>query len=420
MVTETVELLKLSLHNITVGYLAGYQSGRNILVFDQAYAADPDRPAFTLSGLADHPASKTLFTAPWVRKQKLHPVLSNLLPEGALRDWFAQMLKVHRNNEFPLFAQLAADLPGALMAELVPPDQIPAGVPAHRTKVKPVPKGVLEGRSHFSLAGVQMKFSMHEAHGRFNVSQPDRLGEWIVKIPSTRHQDVPLNEYTVMRLAKLVGVDIPDIELVTLDQLQDLPPINLPNEQYAYAIRRYDRDQQHRRIHAEDFAQVLFKYAHEKYGSANFEQIGKVIYQFTSHGLANLQQMARRLLVNILLGNGDAHLKNWNLIYPNQVTAELSPAYDIVYTQAYMPGETQISLNMARNKNWYTMTMEHFQAWANSVGVPWRAIRPHLNDVMDKARSLWPTYLQNSPMNETHKAALIAHWRKLHTDFTLV
>jgi serine/threonine-protein kinase HipA len=60
--------------------------------------------------------------------------------------------------------------------------------------------------------------------------------------------------------------------------------------------------------------QVLLQYAHQKYGHANYEQIGKVLYRFTGQPLANAQQFARRLLVNILLANGDAHLKNWSLI----------------------------------------------------------------------------------------------------------
>lgn len=419
MATETVEVLKLSLHGVTVGYLAGYQGGRNILVFDSTYVANPDRPTFTLSGITDHPASGKVYASPWVRQQRLHPVLSNLLPEGALRDWFAQVLKVHPDNEFPLFAQLAADLPGALVAEPVEPDQIPESVLSHRTYIKVMPKRVLDGRPHFSLAGVQMKFSMHEADGRFNISRPDKLGEWIVKTPSTRHRDVPLNEYTAMKLAELAGVDIPETKLVQLDQLQDLPPINLPGEQYAYAIRRYDRDEEGCRVHTEDFAQVLFKYAHEKYGSTNFEQVGKVIYQYTGHGLANVQQMARRLLANILLGNGDAHVKNWSLIYPDRITAELAPAYDIVYTQAYIPGESQISLNLAGNRNWYAMNIGHFEEWAKSVGAPWRAIRPHLEDVMERAHGTWVEYLQNAPMNENHKSALRVHWQRLHRDFSI-
>lgn len=419
MAAETVEVLKLSLHGVTVGHLAGYQGGRNILVFDPAYVASADRPTFTLSGIHDHPASKTLFHAPWIKQQRLHPVLSNLLPEGTLREWFAQMLKVHPDHEFPLFAQLSADLPGALVAQPVEPGQIPKGVLDHRTTVEPVPRMILDGRPHFSLAGVQMKFSMHEIDGRFNVSQPGKLGDWIVKIPSTHHRDVPVNEYTAMKLAALVGVDIPDIKLVTLDQLQNLPPVNLPNEHYAYVIRRYDRSNQRNRIHAEDFAQVLFKYAHEKYGTTNFEQVGKIIYQFTGHGLANVQQMARRLLVHVLLGNGDAHLKNWSLIYPDRVTAELAPAYDILYTQAYIPGESQISLNLAGNKDWYAMNMGHFELWAKSAGVPWRAIKPHLEDVVEKAHHFWPDYLQTAPMNANHKLALQAHWCKLHSDFAL-
>ncbi|WP_346838414.1 type II toxin-antitoxin system HipA family toxin [Microbulbifer sp. SAOS-129_SWC] len=419
METEAVEVLKLALHGVTVGYLAGYQGGNNVLVFDPDYIANSERPTLTLSGSAEHPASKRLFAAPWIRQQRLHPVLSNLLPEGALRDWFAQTLKVHRDNEFPLFAQLAADLPGALTAEPVAPEQIPPGVLDHRARVEPVPRMVLDGRPHFSLAGVQMKFSMFEADGRFNVSQPGRLGEWIVKTPSTRHRDVPLNEYTVMKLAELAGIDILEVKLVTLDQLQDLPPINLPNETHAYAIRRFDRDAQRQRIHTEDFAQVLFKYPHEKYGTANFEQIGRVLYQFSGHRLANTQQLARRLLVNILLGNGDAHLKNWSLVYPDRITAELAPAYDIVYTQAYIPGERQISLNLADHKDWYQMQLGHFENWSNTVGVPWRAIKPQLEDTLQKARELWPQALAGAPMNPEQKIQLQAHWRHLHADFRI-
>ena len=56
------------------------------------------------------------------------------------------------------------------------------------------------------------------------------------------------------------------------------------------------------RVHMEDFAQVLVKYPHEKYNSANYEQIGKDIYRFSGDGLTDVQQFARRLLVNILLG----------------------------------------------------------------------------------------------------------------------
>lgn len=140
---------------------------------------------------------------------------------------------------------------------------------------------------------------------------------------------------------------------------------------------------------------------------------------YTGNGLANAQQFARRLLVNILLANGDAHLKNWSLIYPDQVTAELSPAYDIVTTNVYISGERQFALNLGKNKDWYEASCAHFEAWAERAGLPWRRIKPHLDDTLSKARSLWPEALKALPMNEEHKETLTKHWSLLHKDFRI-
>ena len=154
-----------------------------------------------------------------------------------------------------------------------------------------------------------------------------------------------------MKLAALAGIDIPEVKLVELNRLDNLPPINLPDEKYAFAIKRFDRAG-NARIHMEDFAQVLVQYPENKYRSANYEQIARVLYQFSGDGLADAQQYARRLLVNILLANGDAHLKNWSLIYQDKFTPRLSPAYDIVTTRAYMQNEKEFALNLGKTKAW--------------------------------------------------------------------
>ena len=169
----------------------------------------------------------------------------------------------------------------------------------------------------------------------------------------------------------------------------------------------------------EDFAQILVKYPNEKYDSANYEQIGKVIYEYTGDSLGNVQQFSRRLLVNILLANGDAHLKNWSLIYPDTITPELSPAYDILTTRVYMDGETKFALNLGKNKEWYKATFDHFQTWAEKAGIPWRAIKPHLEDTLYKARTFWPNALKDLPMDDTHQEQLKEHWKLLHSDFRL-
>ncbi len=415
---NSVSVLELSLHGPTVGYLAGYRDGRTILTFTPEFVSNDARPTFSLITHPNSPKAAEIMAKPWVKRQKLHPVLSNLLPEGALLDYLAQALKTHTDNEFELFTYHGQDLPGALIATAIEPNAIPDYVLDDTAKASAVKSVIPDEKKHFSLAGVQMKFSMREKDGRYQIAESGALGDWIIKTPSTTHKHVPLNEFTAMHLAELAGVTIPDIRLVEMDKLEQLPAINLPDEHYAFAIRRFDRLDRER-IHMEDFAQILVKYPRDKYRSANYQQIGKILYNYAEDGLGDAQQFARRLLVNILLANGDAHLKNWSVIYPDTVTPALSPAYDIVTTRVYMGNEQEFALNLGKDKNWYRASMEQFEYWAGKANIPWRAIRPHLLDTMDKARSLWPDALKGLPMDDEHKVDLKSHWQNLHPDFRI-
>ncbi len=411
-----VRVLKITLHNQLVGYLSGFQNGRNILTFADQFVQNSSRPTFSLITHPNFPKVEGLISKPWVRRQRLHPTLSNLLPEGALREIVAQGLKTHIDNEFQLFAYLGGDLPGALVATPMAPENIPESAVAAHSRAKTIKFAATKQTNKFSLAGVQMKFSMKEKDGRYNLVKEDLLGDWIIKTPSTKHKFVPLNEYTAMSLTKKIGIDIPDIKLVEMDRLDQLPQINLPDEKYAFAIKRFDRNNAER-IHMEDFAQILVKYPHEKYDSANYEQIGQIIYQYSGSSLVDIQQFARRLLVNILLANGDAHLKNWSLLYQDKVTPRLSPAYDILTTSVYIEEEENFALNLGKIKNWFTISMQNFQNWAERADIPWRVIKPHLEDTMERARSLWPEALKDLPMHGPHKKKLKSHWKKLHRDF---
>ena len=238
----------------------------------------------------DFPNAEKLLAKPWPKNQRLHPTLSNLLPEGALRELIAQRLKTHIDNEFQLLSSIGQDLPGALIATPLEPEEVPDSILSTYGKVKAVRFNAETKENKFSLAGIQMKFSMQENNGHYHLTKGNDLGDWIIKTPSTQHKHVPLNEYTAMTLASLAGVNIPDILLV-------------------------DRDQ-NKRIHTEDFAQVLVKYPHEKYNAANYEQIAKVLYQFSGEGLADVQQLARHKIPNWVHLFFDKHFPNTILNYP--------------------------------------------------------------------------------------------------------
>jgi serine/threonine-protein kinase HipA len=130
--------------------------------------ADLEPADFPLYPQADKILEKT-----YVTHQRLHPLLSNLLPEGALRELIAQSLKVHIDNEFQLLAALGHDLPGALIATPLDPEEIPDEIKFKLQISNPdqILKQEIRTDNKFSLAGVQMKFSMKAKDGRFTLAQ---------------------------------------------------------------------------------------------------------------------------------------------------------------------------------------------------------------------------------------------------------
>jgi serine/threonine-protein kinase HipA len=79
--------------------------------------------------------------------------------------------------------------------------------------------------------------------------------------------------------------------------------------------------------------------------------------------------MARRMVFNVLMGNGDAHIKNWSLIYRDPTRPRLAPAYDLVPTVAYMSRETSLALNMAGVKGFADITLDRFADFLARVGI---------------------------------------------------
>ena len=85
----------------------------------------------------------------------------------------------------------------------------------------------------------------------------------------------------------------------------------------------------------EDFAQVFGLYPDDKYRHRSYANIAAVLWPET--GEAGTYEFLRRLVFSVLIGNADMHLKNWSLLYPDQRTPVLSPAYDFVATLPYIP-----------------------------------------------------------------------------------
>lgn len=144
---------------------------------------------------------------------------------------------------------------------------------------------------------------------------------------------VPENEFSMMTIAGMVGMEMPIINLIDLDVIAGIPEgVGELNGQ-PLAISRFDRTADGP-VHTEDFAQVFGVFPDDKCKRASYANIVRVIG--TGTGDFGATEFIRRLVFSALIGNDDMHLKNWSLIYPDRRTAALSPAYDLVPTIPYI------------------------------------------------------------------------------------
>ncbi len=294
-------------------------------------------------------------------RARVPPWFSNLLPEGPLRELVAKQAGVSPMREFFLLHRLGDDLPGAvrIVADetLTEPDDDP---------IFQSDKQEMPGSWHFSLAGVQLKFSAQRGERGFTIPVSGRGGDWIVKLPDARYPKVPENEYATMLWAKASGIRIPELELVDVAKVSGLPAaVGAFREQMALVVRRFDRPTPARRVHMEDFAQILGLYPEEKYQKYNYETLASLIFNLV--GETGLDEFICQLVFIIASGNGDAHHKNWSLLYPEGIKAELSPAYDLVSTIQYMQDDN-LALNLAKSKRWEDVNMESFRRMARKIG----------------------------------------------------
>ena len=105
-------------------------------------------------------------------------------------------------------------------------------------------------------------------------------------------------------------------------------------------------------------------------------------------GETGLTDFIRRLTFTILTGNGDMHLKNWSLIYPDGRTPELTPAYDLVSTIPYLP-EDGLALNLGDTKNMKAITLQHFKKLAKRAQVPEHLVLQTVRDTVDATLTTW-------------------------------
>lgn len=370
-------ILQVSLNDRAIGTLTMLSSGSSFFAFNEGYLNDPKRPVLSQSFFKPSgeiiPETKTY-------RVKLAPFFSNLLPEGHLRTYLAERGNIKPVQEFKLVELLGADLPGAVV--ITPVESSEAVHMKEENEQTEADKPY-----RFSLAGVQLKFSaIAEKNGGLTIPAGGIGGNWIVKLPAQNFIHVPENEWAMLHLAGEIGIPVPEARLVPLDQIAGLPEMGVLLGSEALVVKRFDRAENGKRIHIEDFAQVYNIFPDGKYEGVSYANIANMVLTLT--GEKGLSDFIRRLAFTIVTGNGDMHLKNWSFIYPDTRTPALSPAYDLVSTVPYIPKDG-LALKLSDTKNMESITLEHFRQLAGKAQLPEFLVLQTVRETVEATLTMW-------------------------------
>jgi serine/threonine-protein kinase HipA len=374
-----VTVLEVLLYGEPVGTLTLVPSDRTLFAFNQGYIDNAARPTLSLSfkdalgGLIkDLPPTQT----------RVPPFFANMLPEGSMRDYLAARAGVNPKREFFLLWVLGKDLPGAMTIRPADGESWPPDAADDEEEREEKHRKALR----FSLAGVQLKFSaVMEATGGLTIPAQGVGGAWIVKLPSLKFESVPENEYAMMKIAAAMGMDVPEVKLLAVDQIGGMPEGIGELKGSALAVKRFDRSDAGP-VHIEDFAQVFGVYPEDKYKKASYRNIAEVLA--AESGEQDIAEFVRRLVFNVLIGNADMHLKNWSLIYPDRRSARLAPAYDFVSTVPYI-ADNKAALTLGRSKRMDEFSRDELAYLAGKARLAEKLVLDTARETVARFHEVW-------------------------------
>lgn len=342
----------------------------------------------------------------------------NLLPEEDVRRQVALVSGISAANDYKLLERFGGDVAGAVT--LQPTGDAAEGGPGHQeaeggepevlsperldtilTQLPQRPLAVDQaGEVRLSLAGAQSKLPVVETGGAFALPRSsEQATTHILKPEPERFPGLVTNEFFCMRLAEEVGLQVAEVRRAETNS-------GLP----FLIVSRYDRDltqEPIRRLHQEDFCQALGKLCIEKYQHEGGPSVRDSMHLIDEHSAAparDRQQFWMALVFNVLIGNCDAHGKNYSLLYDSPAPS-LAPFYDLVSTAVYEELTTRLAMSVDGATHLAEVDGAAWSRLAADVGFAPRFLRermePSVERVLDVAGQLARRPEHVDPLVET-------------------
>jgi serine/threonine-protein kinase HipA len=306
------------------------------------------------------------------RWRDCRPFFAGLLPEDESRELIAKALGISDRNDFALLERIGAECAGAV--SILRPEDPPLAIRgeyreitsdelAH--KIAELPRRPLlagEDRIRLSLAGAQGKLPVMIRDGKFSLPLDGSPSSHILKPQSPHSAGLVGNEFFCMRLASRAGLEVAAVEIAAAGGTKFLQ------------VERFDRKRLPggavERIHQEDFCQALgvppeLKYQQE--GGPSLKKCFDLVRAVSTVSGPDILKLFDAVVFNALIGNCDAHGKNFSFIY-EQGSARLSPLYDLVCTRAYPNLSQDMAMKIGDERNPLRVTAKSWRKFFKEAG----------------------------------------------------
>ncbi len=367
-----------------------------------------DRCSFTYDGAYLREAMPAialtlpLQAEPHLYEGRLHPYFDNLLAEGRQAAIQARWLGIPVEDRFARLLAFGGDCIGAVSIRDPRPRAAAGEMPQDAGEIAAL-------TSRASISGVQAKLLAVETEAGFRPAREGELSTHIAKLPGGNLAGIVPLEYLSTLAARTL---LPDDEIA---EMRIAPVEGIDGE--CLLIRRFDRLREAGatlKRHFEEFNQILGHRSEDKY-EGTYAAMAQVMRENPRCSPLDIERLFRRILVSILLGNNDAHLKNFGLL-SLEGRLRLAPFYDVLAVALYPDfSQTPMALRLGQGQNPGTLAgigRSHMEALAASFGLRKAALREAAHDLGRRLDAAQEAVRADAHGSEGARAQLAEYMRK--------
>jgi len=398
------KILEVFLHQNRVGQLEQDRHGRISFQYHDTWLNSKDSAPLSQS---------LLLRGESFDSRECQGFFAGVLPEEENRKLIAAILGVSANNDFSLLEQIGGECAGAV--SFLKPDQSPSATDASYQLLteeelgeilKELPtRPLMAGKKdiRLSLAGAQNKLAVRVCVQGIALPLSGSPSTHILKPAPVHFPNLVANEAFCLNLAAQAGLSTAKASIGKVSGIEFL------------LMERYDRERdgqgQILRLHQEDFCQALGRSPLTKYqseGGPSLAETFQLLRQVSSAPTIDVIALLEAVIFNLLIGNNDAHGKNFSLLYRGQTQTRLTPLYDLVSTTAYPDLSPKMAMKIGSKYVPREIRTRHWQTLFQEAGLSETAARKRVLQFAEKVGQLAQADGSDEPIVETIKAQ-IAH-----------